>query len=89
MYYANTHANRPKNKTLASVVTTDGEVFEGYFFISGDQRIKDMLNGDSLFIPFETRGGAMYILNRNSIARVVPIQATAEIANPTREVQAA
>jgi hypothetical protein len=72
MYYANTHASRPKNKIPASVVTTDGEIFEGYLFVSGDQRIKDMLNGDSQFIPFETRGGAMYILNRSAIARVVP-----------------
>ena len=75
MYYANTHSRRPKNKIMVSVVTADGEIFEGYLFVSGDQRVKDMLNGNSQFVPFETRGGAMYILNRNSIARVVPIEA--------------
>ena len=77
MYYANTHARQPKNKIPASVVTTDGEIFDGYLFVSGDQRIKDMLNGDSQFIPFETRGGALYIMNRSAIARVVPTQIAA------------
>ncbi len=78
MYYASTHAMRPKRKTAVSVVTTDGEIFDGNFFITGDQRVKDLLNGDSQFIPFETLGGAMYILNRNTISRVVPRQATVE-----------
>ena len=77
MYYASTHAMRPKRKTAVSVVTTDGEIFDGNFFITGDQRVKDMLNGNSQFVPFETRGGAMYIMNRNSLARVVPMDAAA------------
>ncbi len=75
MYYANTQNRQPKKKISVSVVTADGEIFEGFLFVSGDQRVKDMLNGNSQFVPFETRGGAMYILNRNSIARVVPIEA--------------
>ncbi len=72
MYYANSHISTPKKKVPCSFVTTDGETLEGSFFLSGDQRIKDMLNGDSEFVAFETMGGAIYLLNRNSIARVTP-----------------
>ena len=50
----------------------EGENYEGCFFVSGDQRIKDMLNGDNAFVPFETLDGEIVILNRNAIARVVP-----------------
>ena len=72
MYYANSHIHSPKKKVPCSFVTTDGETLEGSFFLSGDQRIKDMLNGDNEFVAFETMGGAIYLLNRNSIARVTP-----------------
>ncbi len=72
MYYANSHIHHPKKKMPCSLVTTDGESLEGSFFLTGDQRIKDMLNGDSEFVAFETMSGAVYLLNRNSIARVTP-----------------
>ncbi len=72
MYYANSHISTPKKKVPCSFVTTDGETLEGSFFLSGDQRIKDMLNGDNEFVAFETMSGAIYLLNRNSIARVTP-----------------
>ncbi len=88
MYYASTHTRQPKRKLGASVVTTDGDVFEGYFFVTGDQRVKDLLNGESQFVPFETLGGAMYILNRNSISRVVPRQASVETLETPEPEQA-
>lgn len=78
MYYASTHVRTPKNKVGCSVVTTDGEMFDGSFFCSGDQRLKDVLNGDSEFLPFETMGGAIYLLNRLCIARVMPRHEQAE-----------
>lgn len=74
MYYASTHVRTPKNKTPVTVVTTDGEMFDGCFFTSGDQRVKDLLNGESQFVAFETLGGAIYLLNREQIARVMPRQ---------------
>ena len=72
MYYASSHVRTPKRKSPVTVVTVDGEIFDGHFFIGGDQRVKDLLNGDSQFVPFETLGGALYILNRSQIARVMP-----------------
>jgi len=82
MYYASTHARTPKRKTAVTVVTTDGEIFDGNFFTSGDQRVKDLLNGESQFVPFETLGGAIYILNRDQIARVMPRKEAAPAGQP-------
>ena len=72
MYYASTHIRTPKRKVPCTLVTMDGETLEGSFFLSGDQRIKDMLNGDNEFVAFEALSGAISLLNRNSIGRVTP-----------------
>ncbi len=78
MYYASGPRRTSKNKTSATLVTTDGEIFEGHFFVAGYQRIKDVLNGEDLFIPFENMDGAIYLVNRTSISRVVPREAKEE-----------
>jgi hypothetical protein len=72
MYYASTHVGTPKRKSAVTATTVDGEVYQGCLFVSGDQRIKDLLNGDSEFVAFETLAGEIQILNRSSGARVVP-----------------
>ena len=72
MYYASTQIRTPKKKVPCSLVTMDGESLEGSFFLSGDQRIKDLLNGDNEFFAFETKSGTIHLLNRDSIARVTP-----------------
>ena len=72
MYYATTYAQALKNKVQVSLVTTDGEVFEGAFFVAGEQRVKDLLNGPDCFLPFMVDGGEVYLINRAAIARVVP-----------------
>jgi len=72
MYYASTHHRTPKRKVGCTLVTTDGEIYDGSLFCSGDQRIKDLLNGEGEFLPFETLGGAVYLVNRAGIARVMP-----------------
>jgi len=72
MYYASHYARMSKTKSPCVVVTMDGTVFTGSFFCSGDQRIKDLLNGDSHFVAFEDEGGEIHLFNRNNIARVAP-----------------
>ena len=62
----------PKKKMAASVVMNDGDMFDGHFFISGDERLKDVLNGNDDFLPFETLGGSIYLLDRKRIARAAP-----------------
>ena len=70
----NTSVRTPQNRIFARLRTMDGAEFEGWFFVLGDQRTKDMLNGDSLFVPFETEGGEMHIFNKNVIAHVTPME---------------
>jgi len=84
MYYASQYTRTKKNKATVSLVTMDGEIFEGSFFVTGDQRIKDLLNGNETFIPFETLGGAIYLINRASISRVIPRQEKPQ-AQPTQQ----
>lgn len=79
MYYASQYTRTKKNKVPVSVVTMDGEIFDGSFFVTGDQRVKDLLNGNDLFLPFETLGGALYLVNRTAISRVIPRKETTEV----------
>ena len=72
MYYASSYIRTSKKKVPCTLVTTDGERYQGSFFCSGDQRIKDLLNGEGQFVAFEDEAGEIHLLNRNSIARVAP-----------------
>ncbi len=78
MHYASTHTRRPNQNICVSVVTTEGEVFEGHVFVTGVQSVKDILNGDNQFVAFETLGGATRIRNRNTIECVVLRQRNVE-----------
>ncbi len=72
MYFATTHNRLPKRKVSCAVVTQDGTSLEGSLFLTGDQRVKDLLNGENAFIPLETFDGEIHLLNRATISRVVP-----------------
>ena len=88
MYYASANPRLPKRKIVATVTTSEGDELDGHFFASGDQRLKDLLNGECDFLPFETLGGAMHILNRKMLARVTPrLEAVPEFG--PREVDSA
>ena len=72
MYFATSHSRQPKHKVACTVVTSEGDSLEGSLFTTGDQRIKDLLNGENAFIPFESFDGSIHLLNRATIARVSP-----------------
>ena len=61
-----------KRKSAVSVFTRDGEVFEGHFFVTLDQRLSELLNRESVFVPFELHDGSMHLIHRSTISRVVP-----------------
>ncbi len=67
-----------KRKVPVSVVTKSGEMFEGSFFVTGEQRVKDLLNGLDQFVAFETLGGQLYLMERSDLARIVPRSAPTE-----------
>lgn len=85
MYYASTHVRTPKRKVSCTLVTTDGEIYDGNLFCTGDQRIKDLLNGENEFLPFETLGSTIYLINRACIARVMPRSERTESAGTESE----
>jgi hypothetical protein len=69
----------PKSKATVTLKLTDGEMFEGHFFLSGDERVTDLLNGKAQYLPFETLNGAIFVINKVMIARVIARErATAE-----------
>ncbi|MDP6707434.1 MAG: tetratricopeptide repeat protein [Alphaproteobacteria bacterium] len=72
MYYAGEDSRTPKKKVAVTVVSMDGEVSEGYFFVAGIERISDILNEEQEFVPFDSLDGSISILNRRSIGRVLP-----------------
>ena len=72
VYQAQVPFKQPKRKTAVSLVTKDGEFFEGHIFVARDQRASDVLNDGSLFVPFEFLDGKIHLIHRSTISRVVP-----------------
>jgi hypothetical protein len=60
-----------KSKATVTVKLTDGEMFEGHFFVSEGQRVTDLLNGDMQYLPFETLTGMIFVINKAMIARII------------------
>ena len=81
MYFSTSHHRKPKHKVACSVVTMDGVALEGSLFATGDQRIKDLLNGENAFVPLETFDGEIHLLNRATIARVTPHDNVTRLGN--------
>jgi hypothetical protein len=89
IYLATNNTRKPKYKVSVVLEMAAGKTYEGNFFISGDQRIKDLLNGDETFLPLETEGGDIYLINRSSISEVVPRHDRASPATAPPSIPAA
>ncbi|MDP6707446.1 MAG: hypothetical protein QF893_13965 [Alphaproteobacteria bacterium] len=74
LYFATTNTRKPKDRATVRVETTTGKTYEGCVFITGDQRIKDLLNGEDAFLPLETANGEIHLINRECIAEVIPYE---------------
>lgn len=70
----NSGLQRPKIKIAVQMHTFEGEVLEGNIFVNTDQRMKDLMNGDDMFIAFENLEGEVQIINKRAIARVKPLE---------------
>jgi hypothetical protein len=82
MYYASNQIRLPKRKVAVSMTTGTGEILDGNVFAFGDQRVSDLLRTDDHFVPFETKGGEVYLLNQAAIVRVVPREEESEPVAP-------
>ena len=61
-----------KEKVAVLLRQDNGEVLKGYMFAGGQDRILDVMNGESPFIPFETDQGHLFILRKSQVVRVEP-----------------
>ena len=64
-----------KQKRVAHVelYLMSGDVWKGVLFIQIRQRPLEVLNDDRKFIPFRDEDGNVHIINKDTIARVLPI----------------
>ncbi len=63
-----------KSGVEVEVFFTSGGAFNGFFYLKRQQRISDLLNDSREFIPFKITSGAMMLINKKSINRVMPIE---------------
>ncbi len=62
----------PRIKIRVDLFTFDGEVYEGYIFLSPDMRPLDALNAFTAFMPFEKLDGELEIISKRAIKRLTP-----------------
>lgn len=73
MFGSSSGQYKPKAKVAVEVELDDGTQMMGSLFVSGTQRLSDLLNDERLFLPFETSEGTVVSLRKSVIARVTEI----------------
>ena len=80
-----TQQSKPKSRIEAEVVLTDGGTLHGNLFVGQQQRLLDVLNDDRAFLPMELAENSIIIINKATIARIIPIkEAASRIAEAPR-----
>ena len=74
----------PKYKIRVVVDLADGTKSEGSLFASPQARLLDLLNDDRLFLPFESKEGALTFLRKDVMLRVTPVQTKDEAMNESK-----
>jgi hypothetical protein len=85
-----------KGRTTATLVLSNGSTVRGVFFVApasathaGPERIKDVLNAESGFFPFEVSGARSpktVLLNRDHVVVVTPASSDEPFTDPGYEV---
>lgn len=63
-----------KSPVPVEVVTFDDSVLLGDVFLGGSERVIDSINSQRDFKPFRTDDGEFQIINKNTVARIRPIE---------------
>lgn len=63
-----------KSPVPVEVVTFDDSVLLGDVFLGGSERVIDGINSERDFMPFRTHDGEIQIINKNTVARIRPIE---------------
>lgn len=61
-------------KIAVEIETKEGAVALCSLFISGQQRVSDLLNDERMFLPVEVADGSMVFLQKSSLTRVSLLQ---------------
>ena len=70
--YRTSEVIKPKTKVAVELRRSDGSVLEGHVHVAGAERILDVLNSDTPFLPIEVASGKVLLVNKNSILVVEP-----------------
>ncbi len=62
------------DQIAVEITTIDEQTMEGKIFVSGNQRVVGVLNGDERFLPIESERGELEIINKGAIDMVTPIE---------------
>ncbi|GAB4577256.1 MAG: hypothetical protein Tsb008_23320 [Rhodothalassiaceae bacterium] len=72
-----TRVRRFKSISKAAVdvelVLTDGSQLSGNVYLGKDERVSDLLNEDTMFLPFRTEHGEFLLIAKVSIAMCKPL----------------
>ena len=70
--YRTSEVIQHKEKVPALLRQDNGEALFGYMFAGGQDRVLDIMNSDTPFIPFETDEGYLFIVRKAQVVRVEP-----------------
>jgi hypothetical protein len=70
--YRSSEVIREKTKIRVEMKKGDGSTMEGFVFVSGHERVLDLLNNREPFLPFEMEDGSYVMINKQVIASVWP-----------------
>ncbi len=73
MFGSSSGQYKPKAKVAVELELNDGTLMMGSLFVSGTQRLSDLLNDDRSFLPFETSEGTVVSLRKSVIVRVTEL----------------
>lgn len=73
---------KEKLKHQVDIHLRDGTEIQANIFLSRQQRLVDMLNDTRMFMPVENNDGAVIMLNKSSIAHVIPTDQSIERTEP-------
>ncbi len=63
----------PKIRVRVELRTLGDECLLGTVFVNPDQRVSDLMNSTSTFLPFERSDGGFELIAKSVIARLLPV----------------
>ena len=71
---ADTSVRQQKDKTEVEIIFINGSKIRGYFYVTKNQRVADVLNDNRAFIPFADANNEIHLISKTKIVDVEPTQ---------------